>query len=101
MKKNSIKMLSNMVLVKVTLELEPTGIALPTHITEAKKADATTGTAYVVGPDCKYIKKDDFVFYKQYVGNILDHEELSGDPNVVYIVVSENDILGHITNGAK
>lgn len=94
MNKYIIKMLHDHILVRVIIDQHDSPIALPPELMEMKKASATTGIAEVVGPECKWVKKGDFVFYKQYVGNPLDHESL--DKASAHIVVSEHDILGRI-----
>lgn len=97
-----IKMTSNLILVEVSTKVEGEGgdIALPSEILQEKRLEkqstATTGIASVVGPDCESVEQGDFVFYKQFVGNILDHESLDNDEHKAYIVVSEKDILGFI-----
>lgn len=93
-KEKKIRMLENMILVNVVVDSEENGISLPEELVQQRRMSATVGIAEIVGPECKYVKKGDFIFYKQYVGNALEHEQL--DKNSMHIVVSENDVLGII-----
>lgn len=87
-------MLHDHILVRVVIESEQSGIALPKSMLDERKLTATTGIAAAVGPECKWVKEGDFVFYKQFVGNILEHETLP--EGAAHVVVSEHDILGRI-----
>lgn len=86
------KMLRNTVLVKLEIKNKDGGIYLPEIVKDEQKINATTGQAVSVGPEAKVVKEGDFVFYKNYVGNILEHETLPKGETLV--VVSEDDIVG-------
>ncbi len=86
-----VKMLRDNVLIRVEKrEQTDKGIYLPSDIVD--KQVATTGWAEEVGPDCKIVKKGDYLFFKEMVGHLIDHQVL--DDSCFHLVVSENDIVG-------
>jgi len=84
-------MIKNLVLVKVPKTSQIRGIAMPTEYTELNIASA--GVVAGVGPDCEYVQKEDFVFYKNTVGHKIEDDSLPKDTH--FIVVSENDLIGY------
>lgn len=84
-------MLRDNALIRVQVKKESM-IELPENIRVQEKLSATTGEIVAVGPECEMVKVGDSVFYKQYVGNVLDFDGVPSDD--LFVVVSENDIIG-------
>jgi co-chaperonin GroES (HSP10) len=77
-------------LIIVKLSEKAGAIIIPDSAKESMFATCTSGVAEIVGPDCKYVKKGDFIHYNSYVGNEIKDPELKGG---IYMIVSENDVF--------
>lgn len=84
-----IKMLRDLVLIKIEEVKEESDIELPDAVKESRRLSATSGEVVAVGPLCK-VEIEDRVKYPAYIGNEIVDEEL-GDG--IYVVVAESDIM--------
>ena len=87
-----IKLQKNHLLIELdTRNVTKAGVHLTPESAEREAREATYGKVVVIGPKAEFVKEDDFVLYKKYVGNELKHYLLNKDNR--YVVVSEDDVL--------
>jgi co-chaperonin GroES (HSP10) len=90
-------MLRNTILIKITKQEKDGAVHLPETVQKERSISAIAGEAVSVGDDCKVVTEGDFLFYKSYVGNALEHKLLPKDE--ILIVVSEDDVVGILPRG--